>query len=308
MNIHEEKNKNKFKNMRTLSKILGILMITAVISSCSNEKNADAYGNFEDDALVVSAEGVGKILEFSIEDGQEVKKQQIIAVIDTVQLHLKKEILIAGKSTIDSKVRNVEAQKLVLNEQLNSLKINQKRIQKMFNDGAATQKQLDDINSQLIITEQKIKNITTQSQSVVAEKKSLDAQVQQLNDLIKKNIIKSPINGTVLETFVKQGEFAAPGKPLCSLQNTKNLTLRAYVSETQLSQIKLNQKVKIEVDFGDTTTTKEGLIYWISAKAEFTPKQIQTKEERKNLVYAIKIKVGNKDGVYKIGMPANVEF
>lgn len=294
--------------MKTISQIIVISIITLLSFSCSNEKETDAYGNFEDDAITVSAESMGKIVSFNVKEGQVLKADDEIAVIDTLQLHLKKEILLAGMTTVDSKARSVETQISVLKEQLALQETNQKRIEKMFKDDAATQKQLDDINAEIKITKQRIKNISTQSQSVLAEKRSMHAQVDQLNDLIQKNKIKSPITGTVLETFVKQGEFAAPGKPLFSMQDTKNLTLRAYISETQLAQIKVNQKIKIEVDYGKNTKSYNGIVYWISDKAEFTPKQIQTKDERKNLVYAVKIKVDNKSGELKIGMPASVIF
>jgi HlyD family secretion protein len=221
---------------------------------------------------------------------------------------LQKEILLAGMTTVDSKARSVETQISVLKEQLAIQETNQKRIEKMFNDDASTQKQLDDINAEIKITKQRIQNISTQSQSVLAEKRGMHAQVDQLNDLIQKNSIKSPITGTVLETYAKEGEFTAPGKPLFSVQDTKNMVLRAYISETQLAQLKINQKVKIEVDYGENTKSFDGTVSWISNKSEFTPKQIQTKDERKNLVYAIKIKVSNPSGELKIGMPASVFF
>ncbi len=285
-----------------------MLSLLAVLSSCSDKKQTDAYGNFEDDALIVSAESAGEIILFTAKEGQTLQSSQVVGLIDTMQLYFKKEVLQASMTSIDSKARNVEAQISVLEEQLEIQQINQKRIEKMFNDGAATQKQLDDINSQVKITEQKIKNIKTQSQSVLSEKRSMIAQIKQIDDLIQKNIIKSPITGTVLETFVKQNEFAAPGKPLFSIQNVNDLTLRAYVSETQLTQIKINQKVKVEVDYANEIKEYPGQIYWISDKAEFTPKQIQTKEERRNLIYAIKIRVENKNGELKIGMPASLNF
>ena len=178
----------------------------------------------------------------------------------------------------------------------------------MYKDGSATQKQLDDINAQVSITEQKIQNISTQAASVLAEKQSLEAQVHQMQDLINKSKIYCPIDGTILISFTKENEFVAPGKPLFSIQNTNALSLRAYVSETQLYNIKLGQKVQVNVDSDKGVKNLEGEIYWISSKAEFTPKQIQTKSERQNLVYALKIRVKNTDGNLKIGMPADINF
>ncbi len=294
--------------IKILIKTTLLIFIIGVFSSCNKEKEADAYGNFEDDAVVVSAENAGKLILYKIDEGLNLKKGETVGIIDTTQLHLKKQILLAGMKTIDSKAKSVESQRSVLKEQLDVLKTNQKRIEKMYSDGAATQKQLDDINGEVRITKQKISNINIQRNSVLAEKQSLQAQIKQTDDLITKCIIKNPIEGTVLVNFVKEAEFVAPGKPLYTVQDVKNLTLRAYVSETQLTSIKSGQKVKIEVDALKGTQTLDGTIYWISSQAEFTPKQIQTKEERRNLVYAVKISVDNGNGTLKIGMPANVFF
>ena len=294
--------------MRTLLKTTLFILTISILESCKEEKQADVYGNFEDDAVVVSAENAGKLITYKIDEGYKVKKGEVVGVIDTAQLHFKKEVLKAGIKTIDSKAENVESQRSVLSEQLDLLKTNQKRIQKMFKDGAATQKQLDDINAEVRITKQKIRNINIQRNSVLAEKQSLLAQIKQTNDLIDKCIIKNPIDGTVLVNFTKEAEFAAPGKPLYTVQDVNNLTLRAYVSETQLTSIKIGQEVKVEIDAFKDTQMLQGKIYWISSTAEFTPKQIQTKEERRNLVYAVKIRVDNSNGILKIGMPANVYF
>jgi HlyD family secretion protein len=288
--------------------ILFSLLIVGLLSACQTEKTSDAYGNFEDDALIVSAESAGKLIYYQVEEGKSYTKSELLAVVDTMQLHLKKAVLLAGMSTIDSKVQNVESQRSVLNEQLDIQKRNQSRIKKMYKDGSATQKQLDDINAQVSITEQKIQNISTQAASVLAEKQSLEAQVHQMQDLINKSKIYCPIDGTILISFTKENEFVGPGKPLFSIQNTNALSLRAYVSETQLYNIKLGQKVQVNVDSDKGVKNLEGEIYWISSKAEFTPKQIQTKSERQNLVYALKIRVKNTDGNLKIGMPADINF
>jgi len=294
--------------MKTIIKTTVLIFSIGIFSSCKEEKQADAYGNFEDDAVVVSAENAGKLIFYKVDEGAVLQKDEVAGIIDTTQLHLKKQVLLAGIKTIDSKAKNVESQRSVLKEQLDLLKVNQKRIKKMFRDGAATQKQLDDINAEVRITKQRMNNIQIQRNSVLAEKQSLQAQIKQTDDMIQKCIIKNPIEGTVLINFVKEAEFVAPGKPLYTIQDVNSLTLKAYVSETQLTSIKLNQKVKVEVDATKGTQTLDGSIYWISSAAEFTPKQIQTKEERRNLVYAIKIRVSNADGILKIGMPANVYF
>ena len=296
------------KPMKNIFKPLALLISLLFLISCSETEKADAYGNFEDDAVIVSAENAGKLIYYKVDEGVTLKKGEMVAVIDTTQFHLKKAVLIAGMQTIDSKAENVEAQRAVLQEKLEILQTNQKRIKRMYKDGAATKKQLDDINSQINITKQQINNIQVQRNSVLAEKQSLEAQIKQIDDLISKCVLLNPVEGTVLVNFVKEAEFVAPGKPLYTIQNTSNLTLKAYVSETQLTSIKINQKIKVEVDALKGTQTLDGIIYWVSNHAEFTPKQIQTKEERRNLVYAIKIRVDNKSGILKIGMPASVYF
>lgn len=285
-----------------------IILTMLLISSCSQTIAPDAYGNFEDDATTVSANNAGQLVEYKVEDGKHYKKDDIVGVVDTMQLHLKKEVLIASMSTIDTKARNVESQKSVLDEQLANELLNQKRIKNMVEDGAATTKQLDDINAAVSISKQRIANISIQRNAVLAEKRGLNAQIQQIDDLIKKSLIVIPIDGTVLLNFAKLSEFVAPGKPLFTIQDTKTLSLTAYIAESQLSEINVNQKVSINIDKADSTNVFIGTIYWISSKAEFTPKQIQTKEERRNLVYSIKIKVPNTDGSLKIGMPADVNF
>jgi HlyD family secretion protein len=294
--------------MKNIINTLSLIFVILLTAACNKEEVADAYGNFEDDAVIVSAENAGKLIMYKVEEGLTLNRGDLVAVIDTMQLHLKKQVLLAGMKTIDSKAESVESQKAVLQEQLDILTVNQKRIGRMFKDGAATQKQLDDINAQVSITRQKISNIQIQRNSVLAEKQGLKAQIKQTDDFISKCLIRNPVSGTVLVNFVKQAEFVAPGKPLYTIQNLKTLTLRAYVSETQLSEIKLNQKVKVEIDALKGTKMLEGTIFWISDKAEFTPKLIQTKKERRNLVYAVKIKVNNSDGMLKTGMPANVWF
>ncbi len=287
-----------------LTLMLGIWLMTG----CTEQQKADAYGNFEDDAVVVAAENAGRLIAYRVEEGVALKKGEKVGTIDTMQLHLKKKVLVAGMQTISTKAQSVESQRAVLQQQLDNLLINQKRIKQMFRDGAATQKQVDDINSQVSITEQKIQNIKVQRNAVLAEKQNLKAQILQIDNLISRCIILNPVEGTVLTNFVKESEFVAPGKPLYTIQNTNTLILKAYISETQLTKIKSGDTVKVETDALKGTQQLKGTITWISSKAEFTPKQIQTKEERRNLVYAVKIKVNNQNGILKIGMPANIYF
>ncbi len=291
-----------------MKKIIYILSIFAITTACENNKKiVDAHGNFQSDATTISAENMGKLLEFKIDEGTIIKKDEIVGLIDTTQLNLKKEQLKASFISIKSQSESVMSQIDVLREQLKVQKSNLKRIKKMYKEGSATKKQLDDVQGQVNITQQQISSVKAQNASVLSQSQSLNVQIKQIDDQISKSVIRNPFSGTVLVKYAEQYEFVAPGKPLYQIQNMELIKLKAYVTEPQLSEIKIGQKVKIGVDSTTEEKSIEGEITWISANAEFTPKIIQTKDERQNLVYAIKIDVKN-DGSLKIGMPASVYF
>lgn len=296
-----------------MKKYLTLLALILTLISCSNNQNQpDAYGNFEATEIIVSSEATGKIINFVIDEGQNIQKNQNICLIDTVQLYLQKEQVEASIFAITSKVRDVQVEINVLTEKKNALLKDKNRIEKLFKDSAATQKQLDDIESQLeILDKQEIatrRGLNITNNGLLAEIKPLQVKLKQLEDQIEKCKVKSPINGVVLNKFAEQGEFATIGKPLVKIANLDTLVLRAYVTEVQLPEIKLGQKVYVYIDTKNNSLKKfEGIITFISSEAEFTPKIIQTKEERVNLVYAVKINVIN-DGTLKIGMPAEVKF
>lgn len=286
-----------------------ILFLSSIffVSCDTNETPADASGNFQSDATTISAESAGKLILFEIEEGAQVEANAIVGIIDTIQLHLKKEELKASAISIESQSKSVLSQINVLEEQLKVQETNLARIKKMYNEGSATKKQLDDIEGQVQITKQQIASVHAQNGSVVSRYKSLKVQIQQIENQIEKCTIKNPFAGTILTKYASQFEFVAPGKPLYQIQNLEKLKLKAYVTEPQLSEIKTGQKVRVEIDATKGKKQFEGIISWISANAEFTPKIIQTKDERQNLVYAVKIDVKN-DGSLKIGMPASVYF
>ena len=292
-----------------MKKLFLILFLSSIlIVSCNtNETPADANGNFQSDATTISAESAGKLILFEIEEGALVETNAIVGIIDTTQLHLKKEELKASTISIESQSKSVLSQINVLEEQLKVQETNLARIKKMYNEGSATKKQLDDIEGQVQITKQQIASVHAQNGSVVSRYKSLKVQIQQIENQIEKCVIKNPFAGTVLTKYASQFEFVAPGKPLYQIQNLEKLKLKAYVTEPQLSEIRIGQKVRVEIDATKSNKQFEGTISWISANAEFTPKIIQTKDERQNLVYAVKIDVKN-DGSLKIGMPASIYF
>lgn len=308
-----------------------ILLLTGftltLLVSCTNKgSDFDATGTFETDEVIVSSELGGKILSFSIEEGNTIGKDSIIGLIDATNVSLQKEQAEATIESLGDKTANVGPQVKLLQDQLavqqsqlNNLLHERQRIDNLIKADAATGKQLDDINAQvdvvkkqMSVTQQQINvqqsNVATQNRSILSEGKPLSKRVAQLDDQLKKASIVNPVNGTVITKYAQAGEITAPGKALYKIADLSVLTLRAYINGVQLSQVKLGQTVKVLIDDGkDSYKELPGTITWISDKAEFTPKTIQTKEERANLVYAMKIKVKN-DGYLKIGMYGEVKF
>jgi HlyD family secretion protein len=255
---------------------------------------------------------MGKLVMFQVEEGMQLEQNQIVGVVDTIQLHLKKKQLLSSITAVLSKQPDISAQLAALQKQIETAEIEKKRIENLVKSDAATTKQLDDINSQLeVLNKQYIaakSSLTITKQGLKSETLPLEAQVEQIKDQIKKSYIINPIDGTVLTRYAKPDEVTGIGKALYKIADLSEMTLRAYIDGDQLGQIKLGQKVKVYVDKGDGDQTEmSGEIYWVSSKAEFTPKTIQTKDERANLVYAIKVKVVN-DGYLKIGMYGEIKL
>ena len=304
-----------------------VSMLSSAIAGCNWNKNiADASGTFEVDEVVVSSEVTGQIKALNIEEGSILKKDSIVGYIDSVPLSLQKAQVEATINALHQKTMNVAPSIKLLKDQIAVQKVqlenavNEKaRTERLIKADAATTKQLDDWNTQInvlqkqiAVTQQQIKvqetNTGTQNSSVLSESKPLQKSVAQIEDQLKRTNITNPINGTVLTKYAMTGEFTTPGKALYKIGDLSVITLRAYITGTQLAEIRLNQQVKVLVDSSASRYREyPGQITWISDKAEFTPKTIQTQDERANLVYAIKIHVKN-DGLLKIGMYGEVKF
>ena len=292
--------------MKTIKLIIGLSFIASTIISCNSDTNkADGYGNFEATETTISAENNGKLIQFTVEEGKTLQKGEKVGHIDTIQLALKKELLIVSKNVIFSKSKGVLSQISVLKAQLKTATITKNRIENLLKENAATQKQLDDIQGQINVINQQIKSIEIQNLPIVNELKNIDVQLKQVEDQIKKSVITNPVNGTILVKYTEPNEITSFGKPLYKIADLSTMQLRVYVSETQLSSIKIGQEVTVKIDGNEVMKNYTGIISWIASEAEFTPKIIQTKEERVNLVYAVKIDVIN-DGSLKIGMPAEM--
>jgi HlyD family secretion protein len=288
-----------------MKKIIAFLILTSLISCNKNNDKADGYGNFEATEVTISAQANGKIEYLKLEEGAVLEPKTQVGLVDTTQLYFNKQQLIASKSTVFSKSKNVLSQRSVLQEQLKTTLIEKNRIQNMFAENAATKRQVDEIIGKVNVLQEQIQSVETQNAPILNEVKSIDVQIEKINDQIEKSKIINPIKGTVLVKYAEPNEVTAFGKPIYKIADISEMTLRVYISETQLSKIKVAQKVTVKIDAEKEMKSFLGSISWISSSAEFTPKVIQTKEERVNLVYAVKVKVKN-EGTLKIGMPAEM--
>lgn len=289
------------------------LIFVLIIQSCYHEKEkSDAYGNFEATELIISSEMPGRIIRLDIEEGMQLKQGQIVGLVDTILLRKQKNVIIATAKSIDSKIQNQGPEIEVLNEQKSYLLSEKKRIKNLIEGNAATQKQLDDLESQIAVLDKKITATKVKynelNKGVLSQKSPLYEQLKQLEEQINKSKLINPVDGQILSVYKRTGEVTGTGMPVYKIADMSTLNLKAYITGAQLPHIKLNQKVEVLIDEDEKTNRKlEGEVIWISSKAEFTPKTIQTKEERVSQVYAIKVKVKN-DGSLKIGMPGEVRF
>lgn len=283
------------------------------MSSCtSNEKDYDASGVFETTEVIVSAKGTGEIMTFNVEEGQDVKQYEVIGNIDTTQLVLKNRQLAANLLATKEKTLDESRQVASLRQQIANLQREKKRYSSLLASDAATQKQVDDIGYQIEVLNRQLsaasEQLASNNSSIASQAEGIRATQAQTDDQISNAIITSPITGTVMTKYAERGEYATPGKPLFKVSDVKAMKLRAYVTAPQLTTLKIGQKVTVYADYGEEDSKAyEGMVEWISDKAEFTPKTIQTRDERANLVYAVKISVSN-DGLIKRGMYGNVKF
>lgn len=305
-NDHNEFINSTLQDMKTST----IIIIAALIlPGCKNKADqADAYGNFEATEVIVSAETNGRILKFGPTEGTDIEKGSEIALIDTTLFHLQKAEIDAGVRSIRTRINSINAQNDILNQQIANLNINIARIENMLKDDAATKKQYDDLAGQVAVLQKQIAANTTQKASTAAEISVYESKKATLNEQISRSIVKSPLAGTLIEKYSEAGEITAAGKPLAKIADLSLIRLKVYISGAQLGSIKTGQQCTVRTDNGEKGYSSfTGTISYISGKAEFTPKIIQTKEERVTLVYAVTIDVKN-DGSMKSGMPGEAIF
>lgn len=286
-----------------------ILLITFTAVACREKaEEADAYGNFEAQEVIVSAESNGRILDFFPDEGSILSDGDRIAIIDTTLSHLQKAELEAGMKGIRTRIVSIDAQNAILRQQIENLDVNVKRTENLLKSDAATLKQLDDLTGQLAVLEKQIAANNTQKASIEAELQVYASKRATLAEQIARCTVKSPLDGTLLQKYSEAGEITSAGKPLAKIADLSNMKLKVYVSGSQLGNIKTGQECSVRTDNGEKGySTFPGVVSYISGKAEFTPKIIQTKEERVTLVYAVTIDVKN-DGTLKAGMPGEAIF
>lgn len=279
-----------------------------LMTACNNNKSlSDAYGNFESIPVMVAAQGQGQLIAFSVEEGQQLERGTAVGAIDTMQLHLQREQLQTSLKALHARLQTVDAQVRSQQVQMENLRRELTRIEKLREDGAATEKQQDDLEGNLALVQAQIAVQESQRAGIAAERESIQVQADQLDDRISKSMVTNPAEGVVLQKYKQEGEIVAPGQILYKIAPLDRLILRAYISGRQLSSVKTGQEVIVRFDGSETIEELPGIVTWIASQAEFTPKIIQTRDERVNLVYAMKVEVKN-DGRLKIGMPGEVKF
>ena len=294
--------------MKTMKYTVLVILLIGLMSCSKKQDKSDAYGNFEGDDVIISAQASGQLLSWSVAEGMKLEKDQVVGLVDTLSVSIQIQQIYAQKRALLSNLAKIQSQAAVSEEKLKSLEVEKNRIEKLMKEGAATPQQKDNLQGEINVIQKQIASITTQVRVVIEESKVLNKQIDLL--LIQKDKCKitNPLNGTVLTTFVNKNEMVMTGKPLYKIANLNEMQLRVYVAANQLASIEIGQDVRVFVDNSQKGLDEYiGKVSWISEQAEFTPKIIQTREERVNQVYAIKLLVKN-DGKLKIGMPAEVVF
>jgi HlyD family secretion protein len=305
MNISQQPENYKHLPMKNTFYLILLLILSL---ACTRNDRSDAYGNFEAIEVIVSSQANGQVISLNIEEGMIVNLGDTIGLVDTVDLSLKKEQLINQEQVVHARLKNIDSQIRVQEQQRKNILVDKERVANLLKDGAATQKQMDDITGSLDLLSEQILATEVQKDAIRAELSTLGTQVKQVEETLSKCYIISPLSGTVLVKFAETGEITAMGKPICKMANLDELELKVYISGDQLPYLKLDQAVEVLIDRNKKEfSTLQGTVSWISSKAEFTPKTIQTKKERVNLVYAAKVRVPN-DGTLKIGMPGEINF
>ena len=276
-----------------------------VLGSCQKSDKSDGYGNFEATEIIVSSEANGKLELLEVEEGLRMAAGCVAAVVDTTQLHFSRTQLHAERESLMAKRPGLGARIGVLLEERRNLKRDDDRYRRLVKEGAVPSKQLEDIENRLSVIDKQISSLETENPGIAGEISAKEARIAQLDDQIKKSVVRNPVDGVVLTKYAEKGELTSYGKPLYKIADLQTKFLRVYLSGAQVPQVRIGEEVEVLIDGGKS---RKGRITWISAKAEFTPKIIQTREDRVSMVYAVKVQVNNQDGRLKIGMPGEMRL
>lgn len=294
------------RRLKTSAFILASVLLS---TSCHRGEQPDAYGNFETTEVVVSAETSGQLLWFVADEGKRFPAGELVGIVDTTQLALQQRQILAQRAATSARVTEVSRQLGALHVQRDIAQRNYERVKRLFADQAATAQQLDQAEQQYRVLDEQIRGAEAQQQSVTHDVSSTDAQLALIRQRVEKSHITTPVGGTVLASYAKRGELVQQGQPLFKIANLDSMMLRAYITEAQLARVRIGAPAQVSIDAGSSARrTIPGRVTWVSSEAEFTPTPIQTRDERKDLVYAVKIAVANPNGSVKIGMPADVRF
>jgi HlyD family secretion protein len=284
---------------------VAVLLASLVLSSCRHQK-VDAYGNFEATEVTVAAEVGGRLLALGLDEGDRVKKGVPLGAVDTIPLILERRAVAARRAAGASRAREAQSTIASLEAQLTIAERDLARTERLLRNAAATAQQGDRAEREAKVVKEQLAGARVARSTLIQELAALDAQVEQIDDRLARSRVVSPLEGTVLTRYAEPGEYVQAGQPLFKLASLDSLTFRAYVSGAQLANLRLGQQVKVGVDRADSIAILPGRVTWIASAAEFTPTPIQTRDERADQVYAVKVAVANADGVLRIGMPGEL--
>ncbi|AOS83676.1 ABC transporter [Chlorobaculum limnaeum] len=290
-----------------LSKLL--VMSSLTLAGCGRNDLSDGYGNFEATEIVVSSEASGKLIRYDVDEGLRFEKGQVAAVVDTTQLTLERRQLRAQLQALLAGKPSVAAEASVFRQQRRNIQRDLDRYTRLVSEGAVPSRTLESVQDQARVIDRQIQSVDSRTPAIDSQAKALVAQIGKIDDQITKSVVRNPARGVVLAKYAEPGEVITYGKPLYRIADTGTMYLRVYLSESQLPSVKIDQEVEVLIDEGKPASKRlKGRVTWISSKAEFTPKIIQTREDRVNMVYAVKVLVENTDGLLKIGMPGEIRF
>ncbi|MEI6640142.1 MAG: HlyD family efflux transporter periplasmic adaptor subunit [Chlorobium sp.] len=288
---------------QTFSYLVFFLFLS--LTACQKSDKSDGYGNFEATEIIVSSEANGKLELLDVEEGRRMAAGSVAAVVDTTQLHFSRSQLQSERESLVAKRPSLRARIGVLLEERRNIKRDLERYRRVVKEGAVPSKQFEDIQNRLSVIDKQIGSLETENPGIAGEINAKEARIAQLNDQIKKSVVRNPVDGVVLTRYAEKGELTSYGKPLYKIADLQTMFLRVYLSGAQVPQVKIGEEVEVLID---GSKSRKGRITWISAKAEFTPKIIQTREDRVSLVYGVKVEVNNQDGRLKIGMPGEMRL